>query len=187
MKRIVVMLAAVALFGEAYGASYTIDPNHTYPNWEVSHLGISVLRGKFTKTSGKLTFDREAKTGSVEIEIDAASVESGHAKFNADLREEKLLNVGKFPRISFRSTAFNFTQDTLATVDRDLTLLGVTKPVTLTVNSMGCTMHPRLKREVCGADLITTIRRSDFGMNYSIPRNGDVVTLRIQVEAHKDQ
>ncbi len=187
MKRIVVMLAAVTLFGEAYGVSYTIDPNHTYPSWEVSHLGISVLRGKFTKTTGKLTLDREAKTGSVQIEVDAASVESGHAKFNDHLRSEDFFNVEKFPKITFQSMSFNFTQDTLATVDGELTLLGVTKPVTLTVNSMGCTTHPRLKREVCGADLVTAIRRSDFGMKYGIPRNGDVVTLRIQVEAHKDQ
>ena len=187
MKRIVVMLAAGALIGEAYGASYTIDPNHTYPSWEVSHLGISVLRGKFTKTTGKLTWDHETKTGNVQIEVDSASIESGHAKFNEHLRSADFFNVEKFPKITFQSTSFNFIQDTLATVDGDVTLLGITKPLTLTVNSMGCTTHPRLKKEVCGADLVGSIRRSDFGMKYGIPRNGDVVTLRIQVEAHKDQ
>lgn len=187
MRRFVVMLAAIPLFGEAYGASYTIDSNHTYPSWEVSHLGISVLRGKFTKTTGKLTWDRETKAASVQIEVDSASVESGHAKFNDHLRSTDFFNVEKFPKITFQSASFNFTQDTLTTVDGDLTLLGITKPITLTVNSMGCTIHPRLKIEVCGADLVGSIRRSDFGMKYGIPRNGDVVTLRIQVEAHKDQ
>ncbi len=188
MKRMFVTLAAVALVGEtAYGASYTIDPNHTYPSWEVSHLGISVLRGKFTKTSGKLTFDREAKAGEVAIEIDAASIESGHAKFNEHLRSEDFFNVAKFPSIGFKSTAFHFTQDTLAMVDGELTMLGVTKPVTLMVHGMGCTTHPRLKREVCGAELGTAVRRSDFGMKYGLPRNGDVVTLRIQVEALRDE
>ena len=187
MRRFVVMLAAITLFGEAYGASYTIDPNHTYPSWEVSHLGVSVLRGKFTKTTGKLTWDRETKTGNVQIEVDSASVESGHAKFNDHLRSADFFNVEKFPKITFQSTSFKFTQDTLTTVDGNLTLLGITKPLTLTVNGMGCTIHPRLKIEVCGADLVGSIRRSDFGMKYGTPRNGDVVTLRIQVEAHKEQ
>ncbi len=143
----------------------------------MSHLGISVLRGKFTKTSGKLAFDREAKTAKVEIEIDAASIESGHAKFNEHLRSEDFFNVAKFPTISFESDAFRFVQDTLETVEGTLTMLGISKPVALKLNTIGCTTHPRLKREVCGADLVTAIRRSDFGMKYGIPRNGDIVTL----------
>ncbi len=111
---------------------------------------------------------------------------SGHAKFNADLRDEKLLNVVAYAKITFKSTAFNLTQDALAAVNGDLTLLGVSRPVTLAVNNVGCTRHPRLKIEVCGADLLTAIRRSDFGSKYGNPRNRDVVTLCIQVKAFKD-
>lgn len=185
--KLVALIVGPTLALTAYAAdSYTLDPGHTYPNFEVWHLGISKMRGKFTKSSGKVELDRAARTGSVEVVIDAASVDTGHAKLNEHLRAEDFFNVAKHPEIRFKSTTVKFTSGNLTAVEGELTLLGITKPVVLKVNSFACTEHFRLKKEVCGADASTTIKRSDFGMTYGLALVGDEVTLNIEVEGFKD-
>ena len=181
----VLALLLAACSASAFSQTYTIDPNHTYPSFEADHLGISVWRGKFTKTSGKITLDRAAKTGSVDISIDAASIDFGHAKLNEHARAKDIFNVEKFPTITYKGSAIKFDGDKPVAVEGELTLLGVTKPVTLTIGKFKCIEHPMLKREVCGADATTEIKRSDFGLNYGLPRFSPEVKLSIQVEALK--
>jgi len=165
--------------------NYTIDPDHTYVSFAVSHLGFSTMRGKFNRQSGSLQYDAAAKQASVTIEIDAASIDTGHEKRDAHLSSPDFLNAVENPTITFQSTGVTWNGDQLATVTGDLTLLGVSKPVTLQVIAMNCGAHPFSKKPVCGFDATASIRRSDFGVNYGIPNIGDVLELNIEVEASK--
>lgn len=176
------LLAVPALSAE----SYTVDPRHTFPTFEVMHLGYSTQRGKFTKTSGKIELDRAAKRGAVDIVIDAASISTGEPKLADHLRSEDFFHVTQHPTISFRSTRLHFDGDQLASVDGNLTLRGVTQPVSLTVEHFHCAPHPMLKREVCGADATAVIKRSDFGVKYAIPAVADDVKLVLSIEAIRD-
>ena len=185
VKHLVVALLAAGATSAFAADTYNIDPNHTYPSFEADHLGISVWRGKFTKTSGKVTVDRAAKTGTLDIVIDAKSIDFGHEKMSAHARSPEMFNVEKFPEVTYKSKSLKFDGDKLVAVEGDMTLMGVTKPMTLTVKSFKCIMHPMLKREVCGADVAAEFKRSDFGLNYGLPRFSPDVKLAIQVEAVK--
>ncbi|MGZ3238539.1 MAG: YceI family protein [Burkholderiaceae bacterium] len=169
----------------AFAENYNIEPNHTYPSFEADHMGISVLRGKLTKTSGKVSLDRNAKTGTVDITIDASSLDFGHTKLNEHAKSKDMFNVEQFPTITYTSKSIKFNGDKPASVDGELTLLGVTKPVTLTINKFKCIEHPRLKREVCGADATAEFKRTDFGLSYGTPLFAPEVKLAIEIEAIK--
>jgi polyisoprenoid-binding protein YceI len=191
MKLSLLLLALLTATGTAASTvlaadTYTIDPNHTYPSFEADHMGVSMWRGKFNKTSGSIMLDRAAKTGSLDIVIDAASVDFGHDKMNEHARGKDLFNVEKFPTITYKSKSMKFDGDRVVAVDGELTLLGVTKPVLLTVNKFKCIEHPMLKREVCGADASAQFNRTDFGLSYGTPRFAPEVKLQIQVEAIKN-
>ena len=166
--------------------SYSVDSRHTFPSFEVLHLGYSLQRGRFNKTSGKITLDPAGKKGTAEITIDAASVDTGFDKLEEHLRGEDFFNVAKFPTITFKGDTFAFEGDKVKSVSGNLTILGVTKPVTLTAAYFNCSEHPMAKKNACGGDFTTTIKRTDFGMKYAVSAVADDVTLRIQVEAIKD-
>lgn len=169
----------------AFADQYNIDPNHTYPSFEADHMGTSVFRGKFNKSSGTVTLDRVAKTGSVDITIDASSIDFGNANLNKHAQSADMFNTAKFPTMTYRSTSMKFDGDKPVSLEGELTMMGVTKPITLTINQFKCIQHPMLKREVCGADAHTEFKRSDFGLNYGLPRFSPEVKLAIQVEAIK--
>jgi len=165
---------------------YNIDPSHTYPSFEADHMGLSVWRGKFTKSGGKIVLDRQSKTGgSVEISIDASTVDFGHAKMNEKARGDEMFNVAKYPTVTFKSTALRFEGDKLVAVEGEMTMLGITKPLSLTLTHFKCLIHPLHKREVCGADAHGRFDRSDFGMNIGLPRFSPEIKLAIQVEGVK--
>jgi polyisoprenoid-binding protein YceI len=176
-----------ALPAAAAMETYTVDPAHTLPTYEISHFGYSMQRGRFDKTSGKIMIDTAAKKGSADITIDAASIDSGVPKLDEHLKGEDFFDVAKYPQITFKSDRFTFDGDKVTSATGDLTLHGVTRPVTLKANVSQCADNPMLKRKQCGADLVTTIKRSDFGMKTYLPALGDEVTLRIPVESTKDQ
>jgi polyisoprenoid-binding protein YceI len=148
-------------------------------------MGLSFWRGKFLKTSGKITLDRAAKTGTVDIVIDASSIDFGHAKMNEHAKGKDMFNVEKFPTVSYKSSALKFDGDKLVSMDGEMTMMGVTKPLKLTVNHFKCMMHPVFKREICGADASGTFDRADYGLTYGIPRFSPEIKLAIQVEALK--
>lgn len=181
---IIALLAASA--GSAFAADhYNIDPGHTYPSFEADHLGMSLWRGKFNKSSGTVSLDRAAKTGELDITIEAGSIDFGHDKMNSQAKSADMFNIEKFPSITYKSKSFTFEGDRLVAVDGELTLLGVTKPVKLAINKFKCALSPRLQREVCGADASAEFKRTDFGLDYGIPRFAPEVKLAIQVEAIK--
>ena len=180
------MVAALFAWSAAAADTYTNDPAHTFPNFEVSHLGFSTMRGRFNKTTAKITVDKAAKTGSVEATVDAASLDTGWAKRDEHLKSGDFFNVEKFPTVAFKSDSFKFDGDKLVSVPGQLTMLGVTKPVTLQIANFKCAPHPMLKRENCGAEISTTIKRSDFGMSFGLPAVGDDIKIAIELEALKD-
>jgi polyisoprenoid-binding protein YceI len=169
-----------------FAQTYTIDSSHTYPSFEADHMGISFWRGKFNKTSGSVTLDRAAKTGTLDILIDASSIDFGHDKMNDHARAKDIFNVEQFPKITYKGNAIKFEGDTPVAVEGELTLLGVTKPVLLKIGKFKCIQHPFFKREVCGADAQASFNRSDFGLTYALPRFSPEVKLAIQVEAIKN-
>ncbi len=185
-------LLAAALFAAISGAAiaapetYTIDPSHTFPGFEISHLGFSTHHGRFNTSSGQIVIDPMAKTGSIDVKIDTASIDTGGEKLEKHLRSEDFFNVEKFPAMTFKSTKLNFSGDNLVSADGELTLLGVTKPVTLRMNAFKCGNHPMNKKAMCGAEAVAAIKRSDFGMKYGIPAVGDEVKIVIQTEAYKN-
>jgi polyisoprenoid-binding protein YceI len=184
-KHLIVALIAASAASAFASDTYTIEPNHTYPSFEADHMGISVLRGKFTKTSGTIVLDRAAKTGSLDITIDANSLDFGHDKLNTHAKTADMFDVAKFPTATYKSKSITFKGDVPVAVEGELTLHGVTKPVSLAINKFKCIMHPMLKREVCGADASTEFSRSDFGIAFGVPKFAPEVKLAIEVEAIK--
>ena len=164
--------------------TYKVDADHTYPSLETTHMGVSTFRGKFNHTTGTITLDRAARTGTVDIQVDTASIDMGHDKVNEHLRSKDFLNVDKYPTATYKGTV-KFEGDTPASVDGELTLLGVTRPVTLKINHFTCIQHPFYKTEDCGADALAEFDRSDFGVTYGVEYGGGKILLRIQVEALK--
>ncbi len=188
-RRAIYLVIAAAGIGTASAApvTYNVDPDHTHPSFEVDHFGgLSVWRGNFKKTSGKITLDSAAKTGSVDITIDATSIDFAHDKLNQHVSSPEMLDTAKYPTATYQGTLGGFNAGQPTTVTGNLTLHGVTKPVTLTIDSFKCIQHPMLKREVCGADATGSFSRADFGVNYGQQYGfKQEVALRIQVEAIK--
>ena len=190
MKAVALSLMLAAGLSSAASAiaaeSYTIDPTHTYPMFEVNHLGFSSQRGRFNKTTGKITLDREAKKGSIEAVVDVGSLDMGLDKWDAHMKSEDFFNAEKFPTMEFKSDKLKFDGIKLTGAEGTLTLLGVTKPVKLSVTQFKCGDHPMNKKPICGAEVVTTIKRSEFGMTKYVPAVGDEVKITFPVEAYKD-
>ena len=187
MKKLI-FVALLSLSLSAFAEeSYTIDSRHTFPSFEISHFGWSMQRGRFNKTSGKITIDRAAKSGSVDVVVDVNSIDTGLDKLEEHLKSADFFNVAKFPTITFKSKKLNFTGDAPTSVDGDFTMLGVTKPVTLTLNSFHCARNEMAKKDACGANGSVTIKRSEYGMTKYVDYGlADDVKLLINVEAFKD-
>jgi polyisoprenoid-binding protein YceI len=182
----IAIVATILVTGIATAApvTYELDPEHTFPSFEADHMGISVWRGKFNRTSGMLTVDREAGTGRVEAAVDMTSVDFGHDEMNAHAKAPDFFDVAKFPQATYTGTLERFVDGVPTHVDGELTLHGVTRPVALKVNSFKCIPHPLHKRELCGADALATFDRDDFGLTAGKDYGFDMsVTVRIQMEA----
>jgi polyisoprenoid-binding protein YceI len=191
MKLRVVLAAASALVALPVLAEdvYVIEPVHSQPQWEARHIGFSSQRGSFGKATGKIALDRAAKKGTVEVEIDATSIKTFDSRLDAIVKGDRFFNVEKFPTITFKSTSVTFDGDRVVGVEGELTMIGVTKPVSLKVNDFRCGEQTFNKKPMCGADATATIKRSDWGMNngLNISNPSDEVRLMIPVEAYLQQ
>ena len=187
MKRIIALTLAASLSSVAYAATetYVIDTNHTKPRFEYSHFGFSNQVSRFDTTSGTIKIDRVAKTVSVDVVIDAKSVDTGYPAFNGHIQGEDFFDTEKYPVITFKSNKGKFDGDKLVAVDGELTIKGITKPVTLALTSFLCMPNPIVKKDECGANATTQVKRSDFNMGKYAPSVSDEVTLSIPVEALK--
>lgn len=192
MKRLTRLTLAAAAIATLSGAAmavpetFVIDGTHSFPRFSYSHFGLSTQISRFDKTTGKIVLDKEAKTGSVDVVIDTKSVDTGYSVFNGHIQGEDFLDTAKYPTATFKSTKVNFEGDKPVSVDGNLTIKGVTKPVTLTLKSFQSMPHPMLKKDAIGANATTKISRTEFGAGKYAPNVGDEVTLDISVEAIKE-
>jgi polyisoprenoid-binding protein YceI len=187
MKNIIFSLYAATFSLSAMAApeTYLIDSSHTYPRFAYSHLGYSTQLSRFDKTNGTIIIDRTAKSGSIDVTIDTASVNTGSPLLNDQLKGPDFFDAKTYPSITYKSAKLNFTGDKLSSVDGDLTIKGVRKPVRLEVTSFHCMPHPTLKKDACGANAIAKIKRSEFNNGKYTPDVGDEVTLTVAIEAVK--
>jgi polyisoprenoid-binding protein YceI len=184
---IVIAALAAALAGVASGQTYNIDPAHSQAIFEVNHMGFSQQRGTFSGVTGKITLDRAARKGTIDVTIDTTTVRTSDARLDTRVRGEDFFNVAKYPTMTFKSSNLTFDGDRLVGADGELTMLGITKPVKLTVANFVCGLHPLTKNPLCGAEVTTTIKRSEWGMSWGVPKAvGDDVKLAIPVEAYRE-
>lgn len=191
MSRFTMLISAAFLIVNSYQVlaapeSYTLDPTHTYLHFGVSHLGFSTMHGRFDQSSGHFSIDNAAKTATLKVNIEAASINTGLEKRDDHLRSPDFMNAVEFPVVTYQSTAVAFAGDNPSVIEGNLTLLGVTKPVTLTIKAFKCGTNPMNKRAMCGMDAVGSLRRSDFGMTYAFPGVGDELKLTIEAEGYKD-
>ena len=191
MKKHLMMAAGALAASLSFSAfadvsTYQFDPDHTYPSFEADHIGgLSVWRGKFDKSRGTVTLDRAAKTGTVAVTTDIASVHTGSTKLDQDLQLARFFDASKYPEATYKGT-IRFKGDKPVSVVGDLTMHGVTKPLSLTIDSFKCMPHPMLKREVCGVDAVGEFDRSDFGVDFGKAYGFSMKTrLLISAEALK--
>jgi polyisoprenoid-binding protein YceI len=184
MRTALVTLGLTLATGTAMAAPTTFIPNadHTFVRFSYDHLGFSTQESRFDKTTGSVTFDPAAKTGAVDLTIDTKSVDTGSELFNGHIQGADFLDTAKYPTATFRSTSVKFDGDKPVSVTGDLTLKGVTKPVTLNITLFKHGLN-MMKKDGIGANATATIKRSDFNMTKYVPMVGDEVTLTIAIEA----
>ena len=179
-----IIAALTNTFCLAAPVTYVLDPAHTYPSFAADHMGgLSVWRGKFRTTSGKVVLDKEAKTGTIDVTVDVSSVDFGMEKLNEHARSPDIFDAAKYPNATFKGNFTKWSGAGPTEAEGGFTFHGVTKPLTLKIDSFMCKPNPMSKKEVCGADASAVFNRSDFGVHF-----GDdfgfkqEVMLQIQVE-----
>ncbi len=187
MKKILATTLLLAIFTSSAFAEvtkYNLDPNHTNVTWHANHFGFSNPSGKFNEVSGFANLDlKNPKTSAVEVTIKTDSINTGITKFDAHLKSADFLNVEKFPTAKFVSKKVIVTGKNTAKVEGELTLAGVTKPLTLNVTLNKSGTHPFTQKPTVGFSAKATIVRSEYGINYGIPGVSDKVALDIETEA----
>lgn len=174
------ILVAPAL---AHADSYGIDPTHTFANFSYNHFGLTTQISKFNRSSGTVNYDPAARTGAVDISIDMTSVDTGYETFNEHLQGEDFFDTANHPTASFKSSKLNFDGDRPVSVDGELTIKGITKPVTLHITHFVHQPHPMLQKDAIGANATTVIKRSDFNADKYAPNVGDEVSISVSLEA----
>jgi polyisoprenoid-binding protein YceI len=168
--------------------TYTIDPVHSQPSYEIQHLrGLTTQWGSFSKLSGKVTLDRAAKKGSIDVTIDTTSIRTHSPQVDAVVKSDDYFSVAKFPTMTFKSSNLIFDGDRVIGANGELTMIGVTKPVSLKIANFMCGENPFNKKPMCGAEATAAIKRSEWGMKAGIPNSSsDEVKLVIPIEAYRD-
>ena len=176
--------AATALAQE----NYVLDPVHSQPKYEIQHLrGLSTQWGSFGKYAGKVSLDRAAKKGAIDVTIDTTSIRTHDARLDTIVKGEDYFNVAKYPTMEFKSSNIVFDGDKVVGAEGELTMIGVTRPVSLKVANFACAENPFNKKSMCGAEASATIKRSEWGMKAGIPNSSsDDVRIVIPIEAYKE-
>ncbi|MFZ2628884.1 MAG: YceI family protein [Rugosibacter sp.] len=192
MKKLTRLTCSAALFlaaatpAIAAPETYVLDQAHSFPRFSYSHFGFSTQLSRFDKTTGKVIFDKVSKTGSVDVVIDTKSVDTGFPVFNEHIQDEDFFDTAKYPTATFKSTKVVFDGDKPVSIEGNLTIKGITKPVTLTVTSFLARPHPMVKKDAIGANAYTVVKRSDFNAGKYAPYVSDEVRIDIAIEAIKE-
>lgn len=179
----IALSSLIGLGAQAAPQTYVVDGSHTFPSFSYNHMGMSTQLSKFNNTKGKVVYDKDAKTAQVDIEIDMTSVDTGFEPFNEHIQGEDFLDTAKFPVATFKSTKVIFEDGKPSKIEGDLTIKGVTKPVTLNVTQFANMAHPMMKKDAIGANAYTVIKRSDFNAGKYVPLVGDDVRIQVSLEA----
>jgi polyisoprenoid-binding protein YceI len=175
---------AVTATAIAAPVTYVIDPKHTYPSFAADHMGgLSVWRGKFTESSGKVVYDKDAKTGSIDVTVNLSSIDFGNAKLDEHAKSSEMFDVAKYPTATYTGKFTKWNGNSPTEAEGTLTLHGVSKPLVLKINSFMCKPNPMTKKEVCGADASASFDRGDYGVTFGQAYGFQMwVKLDIQVE-----
>ena len=188
MKKVIgAFLSAVVSVATAHAAdTYSIDSRHTFPYFEVNHLGFSTQRGRFNKTEGRIMLDTAGRRGRIEVSIDTASVDMGLDDWDKHMRGEDFFNIATHPAMTFAATNVIYANETPVAAEGTLTLLGVSRPMKLEITNFRCGINFINRKQVCGAEVTARVRRSEFGMTKYLPAVGDEIRIVIPVEAFKE-
>jgi polyisoprenoid-binding protein YceI len=182
MRAIALLLFAASAL--ACAQTYVIDGTHTTPMFEIRHMNMSKQRGFFTETMGTVMLDRAARTGSIDVVVSTGSVVTSSRILTDVLKRRDWFNVEQFPAMRYVSNDLTFDGDVPVAANGQLTLLGVARPVKLTISDFRCGTHLVYRRAMCSAEASATIRRSEFGMTSGLPNvAADEVGIVIPVEA----
>lgn len=177
------LLALTTLPALAASVTYNVDPTHTYARYDVGHMGFSLQSGTFTDVSGKVVLDLATHTGAVDVTIKTDSLQTFFPARDKHLKSKDFFNAAAYPTLSYKADKLVFNGDKLSSVEGKLTLLGVTRPVTLTVTRFNGGKNPMSGKEEYGANAEARIKRSDFGMTTYLPAISDEVDLQLVIEA----
>jgi polyisoprenoid-binding protein YceI len=184
MRTYLLAASFLAAAASAQAADYKIDPSHTHVLFMVNHLGFSNMIGVFAETAGTVAFDpAHADASKLSVVIKTASLQTQFGPRDADLKGADWFNVAEFPEMTFTGKSFTKKDEKTGTVTGDLTLLGVTKPVTLEVIFNKAGVSPVSKADTVGFSARGAFNRTDFGLKTFVPYIGDKVDLIIETEA----
>ncbi|MBO1110332.1 YceI family protein [Bordetella petrii] len=177
--------AALCLPAAAAPVTYDIDPSHTYPSFEADHMGgLSTWRGKFNQTSGVIVLDRAARSGTIDVTVQIASIDFGHDELNRHAVAPDIFDAARYPTATFKGRFTEFDGDRPEEAVGQFTLRGVTRTLKLDIDDFKCIQHPMEKREACGADVSASFNRGDYGLDFGLDMGfKPKVELEIQVEA----
>ena len=166
--------------------TFDIDPTHTYPTFEADHMGgLSLWRGKINSSTGVIKFDGAAQSGAVDGVMDMTTIDFGLDEMNEHAMSDDMFDVENYPTARYVGDLV-FENGEPSEVSGKLTLHGVTKPVSLKINSFKCMFHPMKLKKACGADAEGNLKRDDFGVDYAKAFGFNMdVKLRISVEGFK--
>jgi polyisoprenoid-binding protein YceI len=183
-------LAAAWWLGQASNATaapevFRIDPALTQAEFAVAHFWVTKLRGRFGRTQGTIVLDGDGRAGSIEFAVDATSVDTGWSARDDFIRGERMFDAARYPVIRFRSTQLTFDRARLIGAAGELTLRNVTRPIAVKVERLECGPEPGGGREGCGVAVVSSIKRSDFGMTFALPFVGDEIDLAFHLTAFR--
>ncbi|MCB1888660.1 MAG: YceI family protein [Rhodocyclaceae bacterium] len=181
-----IIISAVVTSAASAAERYVIDARHSRPVFAVSHLGFSTQYGRFNDVRGSIELDREAGTGSVDITIEAGSIDMGADDWDEHMRGPDFFHVAEFPTLIYRSDAIAFEAGVPVRIDGRLALLGQLRPVPITIERFHCGLEVSTKRQKCGADVSLTVKRSEFGMTKYLPFVPDEIRISMPVEAYPE-
>jgi len=178
-----IAMSSIVWSGVASAQAWEFDKSHTRVGFTVDHLGFSSVIGDFRQFDGQVQYDpKQPESLQVNFEIDTKSIDSGWAARDEHLRKADFFNVEQFPKMTFTSTAVKVLGDNKSQVTGNLTLLGVSKPVTLDVTLNKLAINPITNKQTAGITATTSLKRSDWGMTTYVPAVGDEIAVRIDAE-----
>lgn len=175
--------SAVMSTGVVQAADYTLDPHHTNARFEISHFGTSTNHGGFYMLEGQVSFNPQAQSGHVLVNIPVKNIQTGNKQFDGHMLSADILNAKQYPNIQFESTKWHFKDDKPMKIDGKLTMMDKTHDITLNVDRFRCYDNPMHKARLCGGDFSAKIDRRLWGLDYLLKPMGAEVLLRIQAEA----